>query len=738
MIEKIDINNIATYTEYRSINPLKINFFYGSNGSGKSTLANIIGEESYYPDCNVKWEEGRKLPVLVYNKKFVKENFGLKENINGIFTLGKDMKEAQEYIAEKREAAQECSRLINNYNTSKNNLNGKINIINNNFEELCWSVQQKFGAQFSNALSGFRKSKKAFSAKCLEEYKKMKVVHSPNLKEIEKIYNIAFSKRKETYSFYKILDIDKIIKNENCPFLELRITGKNDTPIGKFIEYLQNSDWIKEGIGYVEKAAGRCPYCQQILPENIQKDIEAFFDKDYEEKCALVANFEQQYISFTNTLINQLNSIIKNPIPLLEYDILKLEFEVLYAKIDSNKKIIKEKLMSPSAKVTIDSIAPVAERINEIIKNFNEEIKKNNDIVQNQINEQERCKKLIWQIIIYELQTSIQQYKKQYDGYMKGIETLTKKIEEQSNQKSILRTLINEKEETLTSVKPTVNAINRILERFGFYGFRLAENNSEKSTYKIIRPDGSNAKDTLSEGEYNFVTFLYFYHLIYGSKDKTGIANEKVIVIDDPISSLDSNVLFIISTLVKLLLNDCIEGKNGIKQIFILTHNVYFHKEVTFLGSRREYPTTNTAYWIIKKIKNVSNIIYYKENPIKTSYELLWAELKVADKQQPVTIFNTLRRILEYYFNVIGGMDYEKCINQFEGEDKIVCKSLISCINDGSHFITDDFVMCYESETMDNYLRVFKLIFEKMNHKDHYNMMMRHPEDLAEAAITTE
>jgi wobble nucleotide-excising tRNase len=98
--------------------------------------------------------------------------------------------------------------------------------------------------------------------------------------------------------------------------------------------------------------------------------------------------------------------------------------------------------------------------------------------------------------------------------------------------------------------------------------------------------------------------------------------------------------------------------------------------------------------------------------------------LKDTDSAQRITIFNTLRRILEYYFNVIGGLDYEKCINEFEGEELIICKSLIACINEGSHFITDDFVLQYESDAMDNYIKVFKLIFEKMGHESHYKMMM--------------
>ena len=62
----------------------------------------------------------------------------------------------------------------------------------------------------------------------------------------------------------------------------------------------------------------------------------------------------------------------------------------------------------------------------------------------------------------------------------------------------------------------------------------------------------------------------------------------------------------------------------------------------------------------------------------------------------------------------------------------MICKSLISCINDGSHFITDDFVIQYENEAIEKYIKVFRLIFKNMGHENHYKMMIRasnHHED---------
>ena len=69
-------------------------------------------------------------------------------------------------------------------------------------------------------------------------------------------------------------------------------------------------------------------------------------------------------------------------------------------------------------------------------------------------------------------------------------------------------------------------------------------------------------------------------------------------------------------------------------------------------------------------------------------------------------------------------IDYEKCINQIEGSDKIICKALISFINDGSHSVFEDLIFAPDDGDIENYKRVFKMVFDKLGHIDHYNMMM--------------
>lgn len=229
----------------------------------------------------------------------------------------------------------------------------------------------------------------------------------------------------------------------------------------------------------------------------------------------------------------------------------------------------------------------------------------------------------------------------------------------------------------------------------------------------------------MSEGEITFITFLYFMQLAQGSTDKKSVTDERVLVIDDPISSLDSCILFVVSTIIKGVIKDIKKGVGNIKQIIVLTHNVYFHKEASFVNGR-EKENSDTNYWILRKNNNVSTVQSFKmKNPIKNSYELLWNELKDKDKTSPVSIQNTMRRIIENYFKILGKYGDDELIQKFKThEEQEICRSLICWINDGSHSIPDDLFIESQDDTVEKYLKVFEEIFALTNHKAHYDMMM--------------
>lgn len=718
MISKLKIHKTASYSNEVEIDPTEVNYFYGSNGTGKTSLGNVISNCESFSDCKINWN-GNPIETLVYNKNFVDSSFGESQSIKGIFTLGKNEKETQQFIQDTKVKIDALKKEIEGLTNVTEAQKEKVNSKKKESIKKAWSVKVKFESLFKPAFTNFMGSGEAFLKKCISEIENDSTLLSED--DIKAKCSKVFNDDLKNYDQIKAIDYSELSSKENSDILSTKIIGKEDVEIGKLIKQLDNSDWVKDGVDYLQETENQCPFCQQEINKNLRNQLESFFDETYESNKRRLNDFIQDYSEYISNLISEVETIESLDIPILNFKQLALEIKILTEQFNSNLILLKSKQKTPSIQISIKSLQPVIETIAELVKGYADEIDANNKTVKNIQIEKTTLKSEIWRFVINELEVDLKSFSKTKSNLDKAIIGIGKSKTEKSVKKIELEKQVRLKEADITSVLPTVTEINKILVLFGFTNFKLDEAET-KGFYKIVREDGSDVKETLSEGEYTFVTFLYFYQLLKGSITETGLTNDKVVVIDDPISSLDSTVLFVVSNLIKSIVEDVKNGKNGLKQIFILTHNVYFYKEVTFLGSRFSH-SNKSSFWIVRKLDNQTKIIKHDENPIKTTYELLWRELDDLENINTATIFNTLRRILEYYFNILGGLDYEKAISKFEGEEQIICKSLVSWINDGSHFINDDLVVYVEPESIAKYLEVFKNIFIKMEHESHYNMM---------------
>lgn len=719
MISKIILDKVATYTGVEFA-PAKVNYIYGGNGTGKTTISKVIANKVVYPDCVVEIAD-ETVDKCVYNRDFVKEHFSQSSSVKGIFTLGKDTKDAKEFIEKKKAELDQLNQNINGSLKRIKELEGDIETETDIFEKQTWVVKKKYEVPFREAYEGFMGSMKSFSKKCLDEKE-----NASNLIDFEKLVErkgVLFDKGSVRYDQVSTIPISTIENLEKENILSTPVIGKEDAQIGELINKLQNSDWVNNGRKYLVDSNLKCPFCQQPITDDIKQNIEEFFDESYKKQCNLIKQFKTDYESCITSIMATLESLRQKEIRIIDLSILDEKIEILEERNKLNLIKIERKLISPSNVEELEIMSDVLAEINVVIANFQEKIKKNNQLLDNIEVEKSKWKSEVWRFVIEELKPAISQYEIKISGYNKAITNIRKINTDKDTERENIDKEIKAKEAEMTSTEHTKNEINSILKKFGFGGFTI-DDAEARGSYKIVRPDGCCVEETLSEGEYTFITFLYFYQMIKGSTDPTGVTRDKIIVIDDPISSLDSNVLFIVSHLVKDIVNDCNDNKNGVKQVFVLTHNIYFHKEVTFRGNR-ENLKQHEKFWLLKKINEMSTIELHTENPIQTTYEMLWRELDNLEGVNKATIFNTLRRILEYYFNIIGGLNYEKCIHSFDGEEKLVCRALVSWINDGSHFINDDMMMYVEPESIKKYLEVFRLIFDNMGHLNHYNMMMK-------------
>lgn len=185
-----------------------------------------------------------------------------------------------------------------------------------------------------------------------------------------------------------------------------------------------------------------------------------------------------------------------------------------------------------------------------------------------------------------------------------------------------------------------------------------------------------------------------------------------------------------------------------IKQIFILTHNVYFHKEITHHQAKRYH---SVSFYMIRKIENISSVkLCVRQsqrvpteqenyNPIQNSYAALWDEYK--ELKTANTVKNVIRHILEYYFIQICGYegnDLHKIVleqnkllfvDEVEGQkpnyDRYnLASSMLTYMNDGPAVISDGFNYIDDGSDVEQCKKVFELIFTAMHQEQHYKMMM--------------
>lgn len=732
MIESISLSNIATYCPDKSenlVNLKPINFFYGANGAGKTTISRLIENPAISADSRISWLRNSQIPAMVYNNDFITSNFTDSKELQGVFTLGKAEQVQLDRLAslkderKRHEQMKTKSVILLDGEDGKTGKNSELVSLEAKLVARCWEQKTKHDDHFKGAFTGLRNNKEAFKARVLQEYASNSSA-LVDLADLQERALVLYGEQPSKMSSVPSLDLSRLTSFETSPVLAKKVIGKDDVSISAIIQRLGNSDWVRQGMKFLEHTDEQCPFCQQNIPHDLEKNLGDYFDETFEAEFKAVATLRSNYFQIADEVLTQARNLLISDCTHLDKDKVSLDIQALEAVILVNKNWMDKKVSNPSSEVKLEGLKDIGNSIAGVIDAANVKVREHNRLVASFTAEQNKLTGEIWKYIIdTELKNTLADYASEKGTLRKSIVGITSSLDKAKEDITNVDSEIDKIETALTSVKPTVIAINKILKNFGFRSFSL-DPACIGNSYRLIRADGKDAKQTLSEGEKTFVTFLYFYHLLRGSITTSGITSDRIVVIDDPVSSLDSDVLFIVSSLIKQLFTEVRKKDSHLKQIFVLTHNVHFHKEITYDQRRKpETSLSDETFWIVRKPSDYSSVEFHPSNPIRTSYQLLWAELKKAPVPA-LTLQNTMRRILENYFKILGGVDTHHLVGKFEGLEKIQCQSLISWVNDGSHYAPDELYVAIGDNMAASYLKIFFKIFKVTQHDAHYKMMM--------------
>ena len=779
-IQQLNIS-AATYHNVE-IKPTYVNFFFGNNGVGKTTIAREIaglrtpanGVAGGDVPQNAVFEPGktnRDYNILVYDQDFIRDNFRQLENLPGVFMVDEEgirqVDELNTVKENKRQNDKEYGELIKLRDQRK----GLMDKLEATLEKNCWTISKPIRERFPEAMMSGTKTMKGFLSK-------VRTIHEPvghKVEDLEALYDTAFDKNAKSYSlFNKVADISIMEKTPGVNLLSSRIVSSSDTDFARFIKVINASDWVRQGHEkFYNTPENKCPYCQQPMPASFEKNLADCFDDQYKREVDELGNLLQAYKRNGNDLWMILKNNLKEENPKIDVTKYKEKMVALKELINSNIQKIEQKIKEPGSEVSLTPIAPCIEELNSMIDSFNLKINENNSIVKTVRSKKVECTEQVWELLAWMVWTAIEENKRDFTKAYSDYEKFNAEAKKKYAYSLSLAEKITELNKHTINTEEAINNMNQMLRDSGFQGFSIKEHPDYKNQYQIIREDGSVAKE-LSEGERNFIAFLYFCNLVHGNgstvdaqKMVTGNGEnvitdgrdmrDKIVVIDDPVSSMDSSSLFIVSSLVRRMIAICLnnvtlgekqERGDYIKQMFILTHNAFFHREIT-VNQEKNY--LRVSFYLITKYDNESRIkpcvTQNKEkaaeqmnyNPVQNSYAALWMEY--VEVKSSLTLKNVIRRILEYYFIQICGYDGQTLqerilienrklfvtINEETGEEDSSELRMVAAminyitsdvfgVNEGFHFIDD-------SIAPEIYRDITRRIFKAMGQPQHYEMM---------------
>lgn len=724
MLKKIVLKNVTSY----KLKPVEVEFtkkislFYGLNGTGKTTISNYlssIGGDAY-KDCEIFKELDDSFHV--YNQKYANETFVDVEGLPGIFTLSKDNHEIVKAIKEKDERRKEVAQIIDSYTKEKTKINDDFLDKKQKVIENIWKIKASYAGGdrvLEFCLAGNMGSKNALFD------------HVLSYKKIDKCEQTVDELKKEANDI--LVDAQKIepikgfvidsFSNEEKLLLEKEIVGNSNSSVSSLIKKLKNNDWVRDGLVFIdnvmlqEEGVAQCPFCQEnTITERIVNSISDYFDEEYERDVALLKEMLRK-------IDNQILDLPEESVLLGHKKISsqKEEFLIKYRELktvlEENKKKIGEKIKSPALQVTLISFSEKLIEINDIIDNVNKLVEQHNLKIDKADDTKKNIKKNFWLLMRFNHDVEIELLNHDEKKMKESTQKINDEIIKNKVEESSLKEEISNLQKKTVNIDEAMKNVSSYLKSMGISHFELVKHGD--STYRLEREgDQKKIYQSLSEGEKTIITFLFFLEQCKGRKSPDDVSSKKIIVIDDPISSLSHMYVFNVSRLIKTEFF----GSENFEQIIVLTHSLYFFHELAKIKKNDE-DEINQEFFRVHKNLEGTQIIKMKSSEIQNDYQSYWSVIK-DEAAPPALLANCMRNILEHYFGFVQAHESINNIFQQSTLKDNKFQAFLRYMDRGSHSNVTN-ISDFKEIDHNLFKEAFKLVFEENNHGGHYKKMMK-------------
>ena len=721
MISKIVLNGVASYKKEAVLDTdKKVNLLYGLNGTGKSTFSEFLYDQTgaRFSQCSIEGLEENDT-VLVYNQKFVQDTFYEPEGIHGIFTLSKGNADAQKVIdttsAEVKKLTEQKRKIEEKKTKDEQKHLGEIE----EYKKQVWKIKTEYTGGdrvLEFCLDGLKGNKDTLFKHIVSlEKPEGELDYSVDdlKKEAQQLQGEAQSRQLLLKVLINVEDI------EQSELLSKVIVGNNNSSVASLIETLGNSDWVNTGIKYVhiDGEKGVCPFCQQkTITQNFLEQINAYFDESYNRDKSQIEQMISRYDAEIKKATDFFN-VIKDD-SFLEKNKAKIESlsANLISVLEHNLNALREKAKTPSIQVSLQPTNEIIESINSIIKNANNEITLYNQRIADIKGSKSKIRDSFWCLMRKEYNSVIELYAANEKAYEQSVKNAQEELQTKISEINTNIALIEENRKKTVNIDEAVENIKNGLIDIGITDFTIEKYSEEEALYRLKREDSDeDVFKTLSEGEKMVISFLYFIELCKGESTAEKASNKKIVVIDDPISSLSHIYVFNIGRLIH---NEFLRTKKY-DQLFILTHSLYFFYELTNTN-HKERKETQKLFRICKNTES-SYFEDMKYEDIQNDYQAYWHIIK-DEKQAPALIANCMRNVMEYFFNFVEKQDFAQVFQRSELQENRYM-AFNRYMNRESHSKGQN-IFDIKEFNYDSFREAFKKVFETEGYIEHYNKMI--------------
>lgn len=658
----------------------KLNLIYGWNGSGKSTLSKVFEslekrqnlQARVDPSCefSVTLDDNTVITeksitqssatVRTFNAGFIKENIDWDNSVKSILLVAKEKIDDRKQL-EKLKMQQEADlRAAEKARSEATKATADLQKFLTDSAKRTKSSLQIIGTEDSHYLNYNRTKLENFIASNVD------AVRDPSsiLDKDELVALVVAAKpvsKPQIPAITKRLDATKF-KDAQSRLKSLLMQTATSVVLTRLKENPDIQSWVQAGLAiHSAHKSESCEFCGAELAQTRINEINAHFSDEYRQ-------FQTRLVSAEQWLNQQIVDIGDLDQEEQLYEEMRTEFTSAAAKLslhavsindgiarwqDLLKQKISDQFRTDFAVPTIDVDA--CEGFNSALAEMNGTITRHNRKTEDFAKETGATKN---KIELHYAALEVKDF-----GYFSKIQkrdTITKQANALQGQSSDREREIEKLEAALSNEVLGADEFNKHLHNFlGRSDLRLRFN-QKMLGYEIIRGAEQHHARDLSEGEKTAIAFVYFITKLSEGDNDIG---KLIIVVDDPISSFDSNHLF---HAYSYLRHHCTPAL----QLFVLTHNFNFFKLVrdwlaginTNRRNRRPSKPENCFFYVIEAntesprkstLSNAPKSLHDFSSEYHYIFSRLYSyrEQAKVDRDEAFLTANLARKILESFFS---------------------------------------------------------------------------------------